>query len=77
MGTVHREGYYTTSKTFYIQTNLFDVASDRLIYAVQGSTVDYHDVTKEAHDLGKKVAKDIVQNRVLLAPDSVRVKYKD
>ena len=75
VGTVHTDGYYSTNTTFYIQTNLFDVATDRLIYAVQGSTVDYHDIAGEADDLGKKVVKDIVTKEVLAVPDSIKVKH--
>lgn len=75
VGTVHSEGYYTTNTTFYIQTNLFDVPSDRLIYAVQGSTVDYHDIEGEANDLGRKVVKDIAMREILAVPDSVKQKH--
>jgi len=68
-GVVHREGYYTSETTFYIQTNLFDVEEDQLIYAVQGSTIDHHDVEGEADDLGRKVVRDLKENRVLKFPE--------
>ena len=75
IGTVHTEGYYSTNTTYYVQTNLFDVPTDRLIYAVQGSTIDYHDISGEADDLGRKVVKDIVVKQVLAVPDSIKLKH--
>jgi hypothetical protein len=32
---VYTPGYYSTDKTFYLETNLYDLASDRLIWSVQ------------------------------------------
>jgi hypothetical protein len=32
---LYSPGYYTTSKTYYIQSNLYDLASEKLIWSVQ------------------------------------------
>jgi len=32
---VYTPGYYTTNKTFYIETNFYDVASDQLLWSIQ------------------------------------------
>ena len=32
---VNSPSYYTTDKTFYLETNAYDVASDKMIWSVQ------------------------------------------
>ncbi len=32
---VYSEGYYSVDKTFYLETNLYDLAADKLIWSVQ------------------------------------------
>ncbi|MEA3479444.1 MAG: hypothetical protein U9R60_14765 [Bacteroidota bacterium] len=32
---VYSPGYYSTDKTFYIETNFYDVASDQLLFSIQ------------------------------------------
>ncbi len=32
---VYSPGYYSTDKTYYIETNFYDVASDQLLFSIQ------------------------------------------
>jgi hypothetical protein len=65
-GTVHSEGYYTTSTTYYIQSNLFETNDDKLIYAVQSKTVDYTNLNNEADLFATLLVKDMVEKQVMI-----------
>ena len=65
VGAVQSKGYYTTSATYYLQTNLFDVESENMIYSVQSKTVDYKDLHKETALLSQMVANDMAEKNVL------------
>jgi hypothetical protein len=43
-------GYYTTEKTYFIETNLFDVASEKMIYSVQSQAYDPSTITAFSRD---------------------------
>lgn len=69
VGAVQSKGYYTTSATYYLQTNLFDVESEQMIYSVQSKTVDYKDLQKETALLSQMVAHDMAEKNVLAFKD--------
>ena len=67
VGTVYSPGYYTTSTTYYLQTNLFDVETDRLIWAAQTKTVDYKNLEKEADLLAHLLVTDLAERNIVVA----------
>jgi hypothetical protein len=38
--TVYSPGYYTTDKTYYLEGNLFDAATEKILWSVQSSTLN-------------------------------------
>ena len=68
VGTVYGPGYYTTSTTYYLQSNLFDVNKGNLIWAGQTKTVDYSDLEREADLLARILVDDIVEKQVIARP---------
>ena len=37
---VYSPGYYTTKKVYYLESNFYDMASDKLIWSVQSETYE-------------------------------------
>jgi hypothetical protein len=37
---VYSPGYYTTDKTYYIENNFYDVATDELLYSIQSKAIN-------------------------------------
>ena len=69
VATAHSEGYFTTSSTYFLQTNLYDIASEKLIYSVQSKTVDYKDLHTESIKLSDLVVGDVIAKNVLVAKE--------
>lgn len=65
VATAHSEGYYTTSSTYYLQNNLFDVASEQLVYSSQSKTIDYKDLNDESAKLSGIIVEDMVAKNVV------------
>jgi hypothetical protein len=43
---VYTEGYYSVDKTFYLETNLYDLAQDKLLWSVQSEARNPDDLDK-------------------------------
>ena len=39
-GSLYQPGYYTTDKTYYLETNVYDVASGNLVWSTQSVTMN-------------------------------------
>lgn len=74
VATAHSEGYYTTSSTYYLQSNLFDVATEQLVYSSQSKTIDYKDLNDESAKLSGLIVEDIVAKNVLETADKKKTK---
>ena len=55
-------GYYTTEKTYFIETNLFDVASEKMIYSVQSTAYDPSTITAFSRDYCEAVTKQFTKD---------------
>jgi hypothetical protein len=67
VGTVYGKGYYSTSTTYFLQTNLFETVSSTLLWAGQTKTVDYQDLDRESDLLAKLLIDDLANKSVLSA----------
>ncbi len=65
VGTVYGKGYYSTSTSYYLQTNLFDTSTDELLWTGQTKTVDYKDLERESELLSKILITDLVSRSIL------------
>lgn len=65
VGTVYGQGYYTTTTTYFLQSNLFNVKTESLIWAGQTKTVDYKSLEVEAHVFADLLVKDMLQKEVV------------
>lgn len=66
VGTIQSAGYYTTSATYFLESHLYDVATESLIYSAQSKTVDYKNLNEEAARLGGLIVTDILERGVLV-----------
>lgn len=44
--TMYNPGYYTTDKTYFMEANLFDVATEKLIYSAQSEAYNPSSISK-------------------------------
>lgn len=63
--TVYDGGYYTTSTTYFLETNLYDVASEKLIWTAQTSTMDPSSLEKEAASYATLIVNDMLAKKVV------------
>lgn len=62
---IYTEGYYTTDTKYFWETNLYDLASNNLVYSSQSQSFD--PVTSESlgHEYGQMIVEDMVKKNVL------------
>jgi hypothetical protein len=63
--TVSKPGYYIQSSTYFFESNLYDIASEALIWTAQTTTKDPDSVEKEAMVFGKIITKDLLRKKVV------------
>ena len=61
-----KPGYYTTFKTYYWESHLYDVANINLVYSVRSKTFDVGSVKSLAHKYGKMIVADMQKNYLLI-----------
>ncbi len=48
--TMYSPGYYTTDKTYFMEANLFDAASEKLVWSAQSEAYDPGSISKFSRD---------------------------
>ncbi len=64
--TVSNPGYYVQSTTYFLESNLYDIASEKLLWTAQTTTKDPDSIEKEAMVFGKIIAQDLLRKKVVL-----------
>lgn len=64
-GTVYSSGYYTTSTTYFIESMLYDVAAEKLIWTAQTTTIDPSSIDKEAANYATLIVNDMLAKKVV------------
>lgn len=64
-GYVHSPGYYTTHKYVLLETNLYDVATEKLVWSCQSETWDSGSKREMIDEVIKAVTKDMRTNGLL------------
>jgi hypothetical protein len=62
---VTRPGYYTTHETYTIETNLYDVESEELVYSARSRTFSPESVDEVIVDLTKLLIKDMQEKNLI------------
>jgi len=62
---VHNPGYYTTHETYTLETNLYDVKSEELIWSARSRTFSPESVDEVIVDLTKLLIKDLEDKKLI------------
>ena len=62
---VYAPGYYTSNKIYTIEANLYDVATEKLVWAARSETVDPSSVIKFSKEYSKKIVYQLDQEGML------------
>ncbi|WP_163322615.1 hypothetical protein [Draconibacterium mangrovi] len=65
LGTIYNSGYYTDNATYFIECNLYDVESEKLIYRAQSKSTNIKSVEDEAKALAYLVTKQLINKKVV------------
>ena len=58
-------GYYTTDKTYYLETNLYDVNTEKLVWSGQSETLNPDNIDKAATEFANIIVTKMVSDGVL------------
>lgn len=64
--TIHYPGYYTTNTTYFVESNLYDVDTEKLIWTGQTKTQDPQSVAKEAPAFAKLIVNEMLSKNALI-----------
>ena len=59
-------GYYVNTKTYFLETNLYDISGEKLVWTAQSTTKDPKSIEKEAAVYAELVVKDMEEKQVIL-----------
>ena len=65
MGTIMDRGYYTDDVTYFVECNLYDVASEKLIWRAQTKTTNPESIEEESKALAYIVVKQLLGKKVV------------
>lgn len=61
-----RTGYYTTETTYFLETNLYDIESEKLLWTGQTKTEGMTSIDSEVKKFAKLIVYDILDKKVVL-----------
>ena len=62
---VSRPGYYTTHETYTLETNLYDIESEELVWSARSRTFSPESVSEVINDLTKLLIKDLKEKDLI------------
>jgi hypothetical protein len=62
---IYEPGYYITETKYFWESNLYDMSTQKLVYSVQTESFDPVNSESMAHEYGKMIVKDMVNQNVL------------
>jgi hypothetical protein len=66
IGTIYDNGYYVDDYTYFLECNLFDVATEELLWSGRTKTVNMNSVEEEAVYFSEVVIKEIIKKKVIV-----------
>ena len=64
-GAFYEPGYYVTDKTYFMETNIYDVASDQLVWSAQSETVNPGSIDRFAKEYPKVLIERMIKDGLL------------
>jgi hypothetical protein len=62
---IYSPGYYATDTRYFWESNLYDLATNQLVYSAQSKSFDPASTESLAHEYGEMIVKDMVTKTVL------------
>ncbi len=62
---IYSDEYYVTDTKYYWESNLYDLAGNKLFYSAQSQSFDANSTNKLGHEYGQVIIKDLVKKNVL------------
>lgn len=59
-------GYYTHDEVYFIETNLYDVASEKLVWSAQSKTYNPSGIQQFAEDFTTTITKQLIKSNVIV-----------
>jgi len=63
--TISTPGYYVTDNTYYIESNLYDVATQDILFSIQTKAVNPNDMGKASKQFAETLVDDLKSNGLL------------
>lgn len=63
---IHADEYYLTDTKYFWESNLYDLAGNKLLYTAQSQTFDPNSTDRIGHEYGQVIIKDLVKKNVLI-----------
>ncbi|WP_259067749.1 hypothetical protein HDF24_19115 [Mucilaginibacter sp. X4EP1] len=60
--TFYSPGYYTTDRTYYLETNLYDVADEKLIWSAQSKTYNPSSLDSFLQDYEQAITQQVIKD---------------
>jgi hypothetical protein len=65
---VYSPGYYTKDEVYYIETNLYDAKTEKLVWSVQSKTYNPSGISQFSVDFTKSITRQLIKSKVII-PD--------
>lgn len=65
LGTVYDAGRYVNEVTYYLECNLYDVKSEKLIWRAQSKSVNIQSVSEEAEKLADLIGRQLITKKII------------
>jgi hypothetical protein len=63
--TISTPGYYVSNNTYYLESNLYDVATQGILFSVQTKAVNPDDINKASHEFATTLVDELKSNGLL------------
>lgn len=65
MGTIYNDGHYVDEVTYYLECNLYDAKSEKLIWHAQSKSVNIKSIDEEAKKLADLIARQLITKKII------------
>ncbi len=63
--TISTPGYYISDNTYYLESNLYDVATQGILFSIQTKAVNPDDINKASHEFATTLVDELKDNGLL------------
>lgn len=64
-GRIYEPGYYQVDTKYFLESNLYDAKTNKLVYSIQTQSFDPASAESLGHEYGKLIVRSMVKDRVL------------